>query len=108
MCVCLLGLCSVLAFTGALWGARQVPLVDEEDINISGQFQFLVYKRVEQGGFWLGRLTREERGTCSYAVCAASQALCCLLQRQETPGLYCPWETHSSDGHYMQRITPFL
>lgn len=44
------GAVQCFALTGALWGARQVPLVGEKGIDISGQFQFLVYKRVEQRG----------------------------------------------------------
>ena len=62
--------------SGALWGVRQVCVMNEEGTFLSlGGFSSL-FERVGQRGVQLGRLTRGERGVC----CVPG-----LLQRQETP-----------------------
>lgn len=117
MWVYFLGLCpprslhSVLELSEALWGARQVHMVGEEGIlTYLGSFSSLFIK-----GCLAGQANQREEGylfvLCVWCVPSPvgqmSQALCCLLQRQEIPDP-CPWEAHSSDGHCAQRITHIL
>lgn len=89
-------LCSILELSGALWGARQVHMVGKEGIlTYLGSFSSLFIK-----GCLAGQANQRGKGylfvQCVWCVPSPvgqmSQALCCLLQKQEIPGSW-PWES---------------